>query len=42
LEIVRGLRAVERGWQIARHFHSSLGLGDFGFEPLFHDLSPFV
>jgi hypothetical protein len=30
------LSAVQLGREIARHFHASLGLGDFGFQPLFH------
>ena len=30
------LSAVELGREVARHFQASLGLGDLGFQPLFH------
>ena len=30
------LSAVQLGREVARHFHASLGLGDLGFQPLFH------
>ena len=30
------LSAVQLGREVACHFHASLGLGDLGFQPLFH------
>jgi hypothetical protein len=36
------LSAIELGGEVARDFHASLGLGDLGFQPLFHDPSPSV
>jgi hypothetical protein len=34
---LRLLSAVEFSRKVTRHFHASLCLSDFGFQPLFHD-----
>ena len=38
----RELSAVELSRKIGGNLHASLGLGDLGFQPLFHRSSPSV